>query len=125
MRILTLFVALQVTELDRVVPVALCMLVPVRRVRDASVRGGRASVPWFVGGFLAMVLLNSFLAVPWATAVTIRTASKLLLVHGLVAAGLQAYLTSHLKVGLRPVLVALGGWPFIATLGLTPVKMLM
>ena len=77
------------------------------------------------GGFLAMVLLNSFLDVPEAAAGAIRTVSECLLVLGVAAAGLQVHLVSQIKVGLRPVLVALGGWLFIAILGLALVKVLM
>lgn len=87
--------------------------------------GGRAPVPWFVAGFLTVVVLNSFLAVPEGATSAIRTTSELLLVLGLAAAGLQAHLAGLLRVGLRPVLVALGGWLFIVTLGLTLVKVLL
>ena len=82
-------------------------------------------MPWFVAGFLAVVVLNSVVEVPDAAAGTIRTMSELLLVLGLAAAGLQAHLASLLKVGLRPLLVAIGGWLFIAAMGLTLVKVLL
>lgn len=117
-----------VTKLGRVVllvPIALGVLLSMRLSRDTGGEGGRAPVPWFVAGFLAMVVLNSFVEVPEAAAGAIRTMSELLLVLGLAAAGLQAHLASLLKVGLRPLLVAIGGGLFIAALGLTLVKVLL
>lgn len=118
-----------VTKLGRVVllvPVALGVLLSMRMRQTAEGKaGGRAPVPWFVAGFFAVVVLNSVVEVPQATAGAVRTTSELLLVLGLAAAGLQAHLTSLLRVGLRPVLVAFGAWLFIATLGLTLVKVLI
>ena len=118
-----------VTKLGRVallVPVALGVALAMRlgaRVGDEP--AGKAPVPWFVLGFLAVVTLNSVLNIPARLGSAMQVLSEVLLVLGLAAAGLQAHLASLLKVGLRPVALAIFASTFIAALSLGLVKALL
>ncbi|MCR8725297.1 YeiH family protein [Frigidibacter sp. ROC022] len=118
-----------VTKLGRVVllvPVAMGVALSMRLGhREEDGVAGKAPIPWFVLGFLAVVILNSVVSVPDAAHQGIRLVSELLLVLGLAAAGLQAHLASLMRVGLRPLLLALCAWAFIATLGLTMAQLLL
>ncbi len=118
-----------VTKLGRVVllvPVALGVSLAMRLGRTAGGDvSGKAPVPWFVLGFLAVVTLNSLIDIPQAVATSVRIGSELLLVLGLAAAGLQSHLATLVKVGLRPVVLALGAFVFLSTLSLMLITVLL
>jgi uncharacterized integral membrane protein (TIGR00698 family) len=60
-------------------------------------------IPWFIGGFLVMALLNSVGAIPTAAAGVIKSTSKFLMVTALAAIGLSTSITDFKKAGLRPM----------------------
>lgn len=60
-------------------------------------------IPWFIGGFLLLALLNSFGCIPEAASGIIKNASKFLMVTALAAIGLGTSLVDFKKAGLKPM----------------------
>jgi len=60
-------------------------------------------VPWFIGGFLLLAIVNSFGLIPADVSGVIKTASKFLMVSALAAIGLNTSITDFRKAGLRPM----------------------
>ncbi len=60
-------------------------------------------VPWFIGGFLALAIINSVGLIPAAVSATIKSASKFLMVTALAAIGLSTSITDFKKAGLKPM----------------------
>ncbi len=60
-------------------------------------------VPWFIGGFLLLAVLNSVGFIPVVASGVIKSTSKFLMVTALAAIGLSTSLTDFKKAGLRPM----------------------
>lgn len=60
-------------------------------------------VPWFIGGFLLLAVLNSIGFIPAAVSGIIKSASKFLMVTALAAIGLGTSITDFKKAGLSPM----------------------
>ena len=60
-------------------------------------------VPWFIGGFLLLAILNSVGIIPAALSGVMKTASKFLMVSALAAIGLGTSITDFKKAGLAPM----------------------
>ena len=60
-------------------------------------------IPWFIGGFLALAILNSVGFIPAAVGGVIKTTSKFLMVMALAAIGLGTSITDFKKAGLAPM----------------------
>lgn len=116
-----------VAKLSRVILLAPVVLVlgwmAVRR-REAGAPGGRVPAPWFVGGFLVMIVLNSLEAVPPAVHGPAVAATPFLLAMGMAAMGLETDVRRLAAKGLRPLALAAGASLFIAAAGLGGVLLL-
>lgn len=60
-------------------------------------------VPWFIGGFLVMAVLNTFGCIPEEVSGVIKSVSKFLMVAALAAIGLGTSIADFKKAGLRPM----------------------
>ena len=60
-------------------------------------------IPWFIGGFLLLAILNSVGFIPAAVSGGMKSASKFLMVSALAAIGLNTSITDFRKAGLRPM----------------------
>ena len=60
-------------------------------------------IPWFIGGFLLLAVLNSVGWIPVAAAGIMKGASKFLMVTALAAIGLGTSITDFKKAGLKPM----------------------
>lgn len=60
-------------------------------------------IPWFIGGFLLLAVLNSVGYIPAAASGVIKDTSKFLMVAALAAIGLGTSITDFKKAGLRPM----------------------
>ena len=78
-----------------------------RRELKAENQGKKVNVmkviPWFIGGFLLLALLNSIGALPGMASGVMKSASKFLMVSALAAIGLGTSLTDFKKAGLKPM----------------------
>jgi len=82
-----------------------------------------APIPWFVLGFIALVGVNSVVTVPGAFKFAIVTLTTFLLSMALAAMGLETDIRKLRAKGLRPLLLGLASFLFIATFSLALVKM--
>ena len=60
-------------------------------------------IPWFIGGFLLLAIINSVGLIPAAVSGMIKRASKFLMVTALAAIGLNTSLLDFKKAGLSPM----------------------
>ena len=60
-------------------------------------------IPWFIGGFLLLAILNSVGFIPVAVSGAIKSTSKFLMVTALAAIGLSTSITDFKKAGLAPM----------------------
>ena len=60
-------------------------------------------IPWFIGGFLLLAILNSVGCIPVDISGTMKATSKFLMVSALAAIGLSTSITDFKKAGLRPM----------------------
>lgn len=60
-------------------------------------------IPWFIGGFLLLAVLNSIGFIPTAISGVIKGTSKFLMVTALAAIGLSTSITDFKKAGLKPM----------------------
>ena len=60
-------------------------------------------IPWFIGGFLLLAILNSVGFIPVAVSGIMKRASKFLMVTALAAIGLGTSITDFKKAGLAPM----------------------
>jgi uncharacterized integral membrane protein (TIGR00698 family) len=87
--------------------------------------GGRseaaAPVPWFVFGFIALVLVNSAVTIPPDVHAVIVTATAFLLSTALAAMGLETDVGKLRAKGWRPLALGAIAWVFISAFGLAAV----
>ena len=60
-------------------------------------------IPWFIGGFLLLAIINSVGLIPATVSSMIKSASKFLMVTALAAIGLNTSLLDFKNAGLRPM----------------------
>ena len=60
-------------------------------------------IPWFIGGFLLLAILNSVGFIPAAVSGIMKSTSKFLMVTALAAIGLSTSITDFKKAGLAPM----------------------
>lgn len=60
-------------------------------------------IPWFIGGFLLLAVLNSIGFIPAAMSNVMKSVSKFLMVTALAAIGLGTSITDFKKAGLAPM----------------------
>ena len=60
-------------------------------------------IPWFIGGFLLLAILNSVGFIPVAASGVMKGTSKFLMVTALAAIGLGTSITDFKKAGLKPM----------------------
>lgn len=60
-------------------------------------------IPWFIGGFLVLAIVNSVGLIPTEVSGVMKSASKLLMVTALAAIGLGTSITDFKKAGLAPM----------------------
>ncbi len=60
-------------------------------------------IPWFIGGFLLLAVLNSVGCIPVAISGVMKSTSKLLMVTALAAIGLGTSITDFKKAGFAPM----------------------
>jgi len=90
---------------------------------SAPTRTARPPLPWFVLGFIALVGLNSVVAIPPDAKKLIITLTTFLLSVALAALGLEVDISKFYAKGLRPAILGTVAFLFIATLCLILIKL--
>jgi uncharacterized integral membrane protein (TIGR00698 family) len=93
---------------------------PEDRTRLAS----KAPMPWFVLGFIALVVINSVIAVPAGAKAVIVSLTTFLLSMALAAMGLETDVAKLRAKGIRPLILGLAAFLFVATFSLGLVEMM-
>ena len=80
----------------------------VKRKEMQAVSGGQKVnmmkiIPWFIGFFLLLAILNSAGCIPGNVSATMKTVSKFLMVSALAAIGLSTSIVDFKKAGLAPM----------------------
>ncbi|MGP0093758.1 MAG: YeiH family protein [Xanthobacteraceae bacterium] len=118
-----------IAKLSRVMMLAPMVIALGLVAAQRSRRGGRghtqakAPMPWFVLGFVALVGVNSVITVPAEAKAAIVMATTFLLSVALAAMGLETDIAKLRAKGLRPLLLGLAAFLFIAGFSLVLVKM--
>ncbi|WP_406736847.1 YeiH family protein [Thioclava sp. GXIMD4215] len=110
-----------IAKLTRVMMLAPMVLLLGLSSRNRPKKGeslGRAPLPWFVFGFIAMVGLASTGLVPAPMRDTSTTLTQILLSVALAAMGLSTDLRKLVAAGLRPAILGAAAWVFISGLSL-------
>jgi uncharacterized integral membrane protein (TIGR00698 family) len=85
--------------------------------------GGRVPLPWFVFGFIGLVVLNSVVTVPPPVKAQLMVATTFLLSMALAAMGLETDIAKLRMKGLRPFLLGFAAFLFISVFSLMLVSL--
>src|ERR1700722_9767693 len=89
----------------------------------ASASSARPPMPWFVLGFVALVGVNSLIAIPAETKIWIAAVTTFLLSVALAAMGLETDIRKLMAKGIRPALLGALAFLFIASFSLALIKL--
>jgi uncharacterized membrane protein YadS len=107
-------------------PLVLSLSVYAQRRRAAHAPGqGRKPIalPWFVAGFVALVLVNSAISIPADIKSWMVQATTFLLTLSLAAMGLETDVRKLKAKGVRPMLLGAFAWLFISVFSLGLVEL--
>ncbi|MDX8528702.1 YeiH family protein [Mesorhizobium sp. MSK_1335] len=111
----------KLTRVAMLAPMVIALGLMARR-GSTEASGAKPPMPWFVVAFVAVVALNSLVAIPTQAHSAIGLAAQVMLTMGLAAMGLQADISELRSRGLRPLMLAFSAFIFIAAFSLTLVK---
>lgn len=107
-----LAVIVKLTRTLMIVPITLVLAIYTSK-KSAGGKAGYAIVkifPWFVLGFLAASVLNTFLLAPYGAGVFLAQIGKFVIVMAMAAIGLKTNLVRLVKSGGKPILLGLICW---------------
>ena len=107
-----LAVIVKLTRTLMIIPVTLALALYTSRKQAHT--GGDYNLskifPWFVLGFVAASVINTFLPMPAQSGKLLAQAGKFVIVMAMAAIGLNTNIVSLVKSGWRPILLGLGCW---------------
>lgn len=113
----------KLTRVMMLAPVVLGLGLLARRSHGGREAGAaRPPAPWFVLGFIAMIGLNSLITLPAELKAGLVTLTTVLLSMALAAMGLETDIARLRAKGLRPLLLGLAAFAFVASFSLMLVK---
>ncbi|WJR65789.1 YeiH family protein [Neorhizobium sp. CSC1952] len=114
-----------ISKLARVVMLAPLIMTLALAMRSGTGGATKASapMPWFVLGFVGMMLVNSAVAIPADTNQMLAAFTSFLLSMALAAMGLQTDIRKLRAEGWRPLALGAFGWLFIAAFGYAMLKL--
>jgi len=116
----------KLTRVLMLAPLVLSLSVYAQRRRAAHAHGqGRKPIalPWFVAGFVALVLVNSAITIPADIKSWMVQATTFLLTLSLAAMGLETDVRKLRAKGVRPMLLGAFAWLFISVFSLGLVEL--
>ncbi|TPK82695.1 YeiH family protein [Mesorhizobium sp. B2-4-13] len=111
----------KLTRVAMLAPMVVALGLMARRKSDDQ-SAARPPMPWFVAAFVAVVAMNSLVAIPAEVKQAVVLATTIMLTMGLAAMGLQADISQLRSRGLRPLALALCAFMFIGGFSLMLVK---
>jgi uncharacterized integral membrane protein (TIGR00698 family) len=118
-----------IAKLSRVMllaPVVITLGLTARRSKGdpaANASSARPPMPWFVLGFVALVGVNSLIAIPAEEKIWIAAVTTFLLSVALAAMGLETDIRKLAAKGVRPALLGALAFLFIASFSLVLIKL--
>jgi uncharacterized integral membrane protein (TIGR00698 family) len=91
---------------------------PTLSKRPRQKKAAKLPIPWFVFGFIALVILNSFSVFPSALKEIVTQTNQFLLTLSLGAMGLETNLAKMKETGLKPLFLGAASWLFISVFSL-------
>jgi uncharacterized integral membrane protein (TIGR00698 family) len=117
----------KLTRVMMLAPVVIALgLLAMRRAAHATAQPeSRAAppMPWFVLGFVALVIVNSVITIPPVPKEWIAVATTFLLSMALAAMGIETDFRKLRAEGLQPLMLAAAAWIFISAFALALVKL--
>lgn len=116
-----LAVIVKLTRTLMIVPITLVLALYVsRRQAQHSESGYKLSkiFPWFVLGFVAASIINTFLPMPAEAGKLLAQAGKFVIVMAMAAIGLNTNIVKLIKNGWKPILLGLGCWAVLSVTSL-------
>jgi uncharacterized integral membrane protein (TIGR00698 family) len=116
-----------IAKLSRVMllaPVVITLGLTARGCSKSDVSSPRPPMPWFVLGFIALVGVNSLIAIPADAKIWIVAVTTFLLTVALAAMGLETDIRKLLAKGIRPALLGALAFLFIASFSLLLIKLI-
>ncbi len=98
-------------------------MIAAHKARGSAKERKAPPMPWFVLGFIAVMLLNSAITVAPHEKAQIVTLTNFLLSMALAAMGLETDFAKLKQEGLKPLMLAACAWIFIAGFSLALVKL--
>ena len=114
----------KLTRVALLAPMVILMSFAAHRAQGSKTNAARPPVPWFVLGFVIVVLWNSFIGLPDTLRPLIAFVTTLMLTMGLAAMGLNARVSEIRSRGMKPLILAFSAFVFIAAFSLLLVKLL-
>lgn len=116
---------IKLTRVLLIIPAAIILgFTQIKRNQAATGSIGKITIPWFVFGFLAVVLLNSTHWLPKPTVQSMVSVDTFLLTVAMAGMGLETSLAKMRNVGMKPFYAGLLTSLFIAVLGFALSKLL-
>jgi uncharacterized integral membrane protein (TIGR00698 family) len=114
----------KLTRVMMLAPLVIALgVVAADRAAHSRTRRPAPPMPWFVLGFIALMLLNSFVRIPQAAMHAIVPFTTFLLSMALAAMGLETDFKKLKAKGWAPLGLAAMAWIFIALLSFTLIKL--
>jgi len=116
----------KLTRVMMLAPVVITLgIVAVRRAAHAAENSSRTAppMPWFVLGFVAMVIVNSIITIPPVPKAWVTLVTTFLLSMALAAMGMETDFRKLKAEGMKPLLLAAAAWIFISLFALVLVKL--
>lgn len=113
----------KLTRVMTLAPMVFAMAAFLPSLGGATSERARAPLPWFVLGFIALVAVNSVVAIPPSIKADTSVISTFLLTMALAAMGLETSIAKLKAKGMKPALTGALASLFIASLSLTLIKL--
>ncbi|MDD4572356.1 MAG: YeiH family protein [Clostridia bacterium] len=119
---LTFATIVKLTRTLMIVPITLVLAIYTAKKTKAAANGGNFSFykvfPWFVIGFVAAAVINTFAGIPATSSHGLATIGKFLIVMAMAGIGLNTHLKKLLTNGLKPIFLGLCCWFAVASISL-------
>ena len=116
-----LAVIVKLTRTLMIIPITLVLAfyTAKRQSRAGNANYSFAKIfPWFVLGFVAAAIINTFIPLPAGTGKALATFGKFVIVMAMAAIGLNTNLVDLVKHGWRPIVLGLSCWAILAVTSL-------
>ncbi|AKN31582.1 membrane protein [Clostridium carboxidivorans P7] len=112
-----LAVIVKLTRTLAIVPITLALAIYTSK-KEAKSKKGSYSIskifPWFVLGFVAASVINTFIPIPAVITKFLSEAGKFVIVMAMVSVGLNTNIVELVKNGVRPIVLGFTCWVVLA-----------